>query len=427
MDINPKIKEDILDILFRATICLDERDADEISRLSDMTIHNASIFQDGYSIQIAICLYALSKIIAAKPQTSADFSARFTQARELVEKEQWQSYGTFMDKVLARISELDSNLNRYRADVLSQAQIKKGCSLYSHGLSVCQSAALTGASQWELYNYIGKTTIHDDGSNSLENLDKRLEFTRELFSLAPSAKSKPQMNKTIVFDTGPIITMAMTNLLSLLPRLKSAFAGDFLIPSAVHRELIERPLATRSHKLEAFQVFPYINDGTLQVIDTELLRTRAAELSAIANNIYWAQGQPIQIVHEGELEALALMLIVGASTMVVDERTMRYLIETPSKLLDRLEYKLHTKVTVNKADLERFKLLVKQIHTIRSVELLTYAFESGLFSHELNLADSLPHNRTDFYEGLLWGLKYAGCGVSDYEIDDLLKHVSSPL
>jgi len=418
MDIHPKVKEDILDILFRVGICLDERDADELSRLSNMTIHNASIFQDGYSIQIAICLYALSKIIAAKPEKAAEFSTRFVQARALVDANQWQAYGTLMDKILGAISQIDSNLNRYRADVLSQAQVKEGCRLYSHGLSVCQSAALSGASQWELYNYIGKTTIHDNGSSSLDNLNKRMEFTRELFS----ANNK---NKTIVFDTGPVITMAMTNLLSLLPRLKEKFGGDFLIPSAVESELISRPLGTRSHKLEAFQVYPYIHDGTLQVIDTELLHKKTSELSAIANNIYWAQGTPIQVVQEGELEALALILIVGASTMVVDERTMRYLIETPSKLLDRLEYKLHTKVTVNKADLERFRAIVKGIHTIRSVELLTYAFESGLFSHELEITNSLPHNKSDFYEGMLWGLKYAGCGVSDYEIDDLLKHVQN--
>jgi hypothetical protein len=379
-----------------------------------MTNHNASIFQDEFSIQVAVCLYALSKVVKSRPEAALDFIDKFSQAHALLSQNQWQAYSNLVNKMLEMISKIDSNLNKYQKDVLEIAQIKKGCNLYSHGLSVCQSAALTGASQWELYDYIGKTTIHD-GSKALDNLDKRLEYTRALFS----AKNK---SKVIVFDTGPIITMAMTSLLHLLPRLKGAFGGDFLIPLAVKQELIDRPLSTRSHKLEAFQVYPYINDGTLQVIDTELLHKKTEELSAVANNIYWAQGQPIQVVHEGELESLALLLLIGGQTMVVDERTMRYLIETPSKLLDRLEYKLHTKVTVNKADLAKFSEVVKNIRTIRSVELLTYAYESKLLSPEVTAVKSISKNDAQYYEGMLWALKYAGCGVSEFEIDDMVRH-----
>ena len=233
--IHPKVKEDILDVLFRTQVSLQERDADELSRLSNMTIHNASIFQDTYSLQIAICLYALSKIIKRQPQKATEFIERFVSARQLAEKDQWNAYGSSMEKIIATIGKIDSHINQYRTDVLNQAQIKKGCGLYYHGLSVGQSAALSGASQWELYNYIGKTTIHDDGSSSLNNLDKRLAYTRTLFGdkNQNQAASQSSSQKVIVFDTGPIITMAMTNLLSLLPRLKAAFGGDFIIPHAV--------------------------------------------------------------------------------------------------------------------------------------------------------------------------------------------------
>ncbi|HLP79858.1 MAG TPA: hypothetical protein VK158_04445, partial [Acidobacteriota bacterium] len=396
MQYNAKIKEDVLDNLFRVIICLREGDAAELSLLSNRTIHNSSVFQDRLSIDLAVLTYALSKIVDEKPTLRDQFATSLEHARKLLEHDQVQGYMLTIQEVMTHIRQVDENMQHYVGHVLNQARMKKGSKLYAHGISLAQSAAAMGTSQWELYNYVGKTKINDDGSHSVVNMRKRLDYARELFA--------GMHGRVLVFDTGPIITLTMNGLLSMLPKLKQLFAGDFLITKAVQQELIERPLQTKSHKLEAFHVQPFIETNVLSVTDSAKVQLKKQELAALANNTFFAYGNPIQIVHEGELECLALLLTMGGTTLVVDERTTRYLIETPSKVADRMEFKLHTKVTIDKNNYEKLKSMLAGLRTIRSVELLLVAFEQGLFSDELNKTQQIPQNKKQYFEGLVWGL-----------------------
>ena len=71
--------------------------------------------------------------------------------------------------------------------------------------------------------------------------------------------------KTIVFDSGPIISLAMKNLLWTLEPLKKEFGGEFYIPYGVKKELIDKPLQGKKYKFEALQVLRLINLGSLKV------------------------------------------------------------------------------------------------------------------------------------------------------------------
>ena len=51
--------------------------------------------------------------------------------------------------------------------------------------------------------------------------------------------------KSLVFDSGPIISLATNNLLWVLEPLKNKFNGKFFITQAVKGEIVERPLETK--------------------------------------------------------------------------------------------------------------------------------------------------------------------------------------
>ena len=79
------------------------------------------------------------------------------------------------------IRTIDKKLKLYIHEVILQAQIKKGCKLCEHGISVARAAEVLGISQWELAQYLGKTTLIDRFSEPV-NVSYRLKIARGLFS-----------------------------------------------------------------------------------------------------------------------------------------------------------------------------------------------------------------------------------------------------
>ena len=70
------------------------------------------------------------------------------------------------------------------------------------------------------------------------------------------------MVKALVFDTGPIISLAMNNLLWVLVKLKEKFSGDFYVTPGVKRECVDKPLLGKKFKFEAMRTLKLIEDGT---------------------------------------------------------------------------------------------------------------------------------------------------------------------
>jgi len=138
----------------------------------------------------------------------------------------------------------------------------------------------------------------------------------------------------------------------------------------------------------------------------------------LANRIYNAKGNFMQIVHYGEMEALATAIIMKSSAFVVDERTTRMLIENPERLKDMMEHKLHVKLNVNKANLDEFRKEAKDIKLIRSTELAVVAYDLGLLDSFLPKTENPDRELLD---GVLWGMKLNGCSISEREIETIVK------
>ncbi len=233
------------------------------------------------------------------------------------------------------------------------------------------------------------------------------------------------MNKAIVFDTGPIISLTLNNLLKLLKPLKDKSKTEFYVCPSVYKELIEKPLSTKKYKFEALQILPLFMDGTLKFYERKENKRKAEELLSIANKCFIAKGNYISIVHIGEMEAIASALALGSDTLVIDERTTRVLIENPYSLVDHLEKKLHTSIEVNRDNIEKISKEISGLNVIRSFELGFVAFELGLLDEyiikEEEKIEGVGNIRSSVLEGILWAIKLSGCSVSRNDIDVALK------
>ncbi len=224
--------------------------------------------------------------------------------------------------------------------------------------------------------------------------------------------------RSIVFDSGPIISLTTNNLLWILKPLKERYKGHFHITNAVKKELVDRPLQTKKFKFEALQVMKCIREGIFEVVSNKEIMQQTEKLLSLANNIFSAFGHNIQIVHRAEIAGIACSLFFKGQAMVIDERTTRVLIENPKKLLHILQHKLHTDVQVNKNNLKDFTNLAGGMRIIRSVELVTVAYELGLLD---NYLAKIPNPRKNLLESVLWGVKLNGCAVSRKEIEQILR------
>jgi len=227
--------------------------------------------------------------------------------------------------------------------------------------------------------------------------------------------------KALFFDSGPIISMTMNNLLWIFEPLKKKFGGDFLITKGVKNELIDKPLKIKRFEYEAIQISKLVDDGILKVWQEAAKKKEV--LLKLANASFKTQGKWIRIVQDAEVEILAMACGFGCD-VVIDERTVRLLIEDPGNLRELLEKRLNRNVTMDKKNVERFRDEVSEVKIIRSIELVAIAFELGLFNH---MVPKIKNGKSVLLDAVMWGVKLDGCAVTRAEINELKKEVLSKL
>ena len=225
--------------------------------------------------------------------------------------------------------------------------------------------------------------------------------------------------KTIVFDTGPVISLTVNNLLWILEPLKKMSGASFCITDSVKRELVDTPLnKTKRFKFEALQVLDCIESGIIEVVDNEDIKIQTMNILEIANSCFRAFGHNISLLHEAEVSSFALYLQKNADALVMDERTARLLIENPKRLFHLLRHNLHTNIEQDKKSIREFEKITQSVKVIRSVELAILAFEKGLL--DKYIAD-IPDSRKTLLESVLWSIKLSGCAVSRKELEQIIR------
>lgn len=235
--------------------------------------------------------------------------------------------------------------------------------------------------------------------------------------------------RLLVFDTGPIISLTVNNLLSTLEKLKERYSGRFVIPESVKDELVDEPLRTRKFMFEAMQIQRLISTGVLEVVEDNDTKELTLELLRLANSSFAAKGKAIQVVQYGEMASIAAAKLLDAEALVMDERITRELVEHPKHLADLMERRLHTAVIMDGNSISLLQQYASKTKILRSVELASVAFELGLLDRYIAAGEekAIPQVRQKLLESVLWGLKMNGCAVSGKEIEQIIRIVRPSL
>ena len=220
--------------------------------------------------------------------------------------------------------------------------------------------------------------------------------------------------KTLIFDSGALISIAMAGLIPELKELKKIFKGKFIITKEVKSEIIDRPLTIKRFELEAMMLQELIDSGILEmpsslnVSDAEIME-KTEQIMNIANNTFTGKERSIHLIDLGESSCLALSKILTEkkieNLVIVDERTTRLLGEKPENLKKYMESKLHFSLSENKSNYKFFQ----GFKFIRSTELMYVAYKKGIIKiKNKNLLDAL-----------LYALKFKGTAISDDEISEI--------
>jgi hypothetical protein len=226
-------------------------------------------------------------------------------------------------------------------------------------------------------------------------------------------------NKVIFFDTGPIISLVMSRLVWILPKLKEKFKGKFYITPAVRRELIERPMKVRRFQFEALQVLKLIKEGVLEIYE-EVPYKKAKELENLADTSFKIKNKNLDIIQSGEMEAIVSALKIGAEAVVMDERTLRLFIENGQEMEKLLEFRFKRDVTSDPGKIKQFSQQLQEIKIIRSIELVGVAYKLGILDDYI---PKLREGRKTLLEAVLWAVKFNGCAVTGYEIEELQRYL----
>lgn len=185
------LKEVMLEALRDAQDAFKVIDSNKLKSISDYTLHYAGIFQDSFSVSIAVIIYSLAKIVEKrKLRAMKEWSGfmemtlkNLEEARAALQKDEMKLYLSELKELLAAIGKFDERFSEYVTEVIQKAKIKKGSAVYEHGLSVGRAAELMGISPWELMDYLGHTRIMDEMPMLTMPVTDRLAAARKIFNL----------------------------------------------------------------------------------------------------------------------------------------------------------------------------------------------------------------------------------------------------
>ncbi len=172
------IREDLVTIWQTCLEVVEEGEFDELTHLSNTTIHNSSIYGDELSISAAVIVYSLHKIAQRRQLNVGQIIEHITKLMQDLSAEKDIEYKKHQKQFFEYIQGVDSRFKLYIDQVLEQAKVKKGWKVYDHGISMGASANLLGVSQWELMNYVGNTVVTGTIKTDVKS---RLAYTRRLF------------------------------------------------------------------------------------------------------------------------------------------------------------------------------------------------------------------------------------------------------
>jgi len=183
-----RVKDDIVVALREAYDALKAFDIAKLNKVSNLTTHNAGIYQDPHSVTFAILVYSLAKVCSRERERDytswKSFKKRTLEllkdAKKDMVSDNHKGYDKDIKQLFKLIGSLDKKLSMYATEVVRQARLKKGEKMYEHGISAGRVAELMGVTEWELQSYVGTAGIREQVW-SRKPVSERLKAAKKLF------------------------------------------------------------------------------------------------------------------------------------------------------------------------------------------------------------------------------------------------------
>ena len=182
--------ENILRILKETRRAIDEHDSYKIKKLSNQTIHSATISQDPDNIIVAVIVYSIGKIVEREHYHEmpgwrnfySSLVSSWDSAIDNLDNNKLKSFRADLGKIRNSLNKISGNLREYMKDVFRKAEINKALKIYEHGLSAEKTADLLGVSLWDLSSYIGQSSIANSSVSESLPVKKRIKYAEDMFS-----------------------------------------------------------------------------------------------------------------------------------------------------------------------------------------------------------------------------------------------------
>ena len=152
----------------------------ELRGLSNRLIREAAIEENYAKAELGVISYALHKLsskehiaqsekwkkikqVITHDLDGAEYAAEQNNSKMLIKK---------LKSIVNHITTIDSEMGNYAQNIYDKAKVKQASLAYSYGLSIAQSAELTGADKKELQGYIGFTKMSDEGTEQKSILQR---------------------------------------------------------------------------------------------------------------------------------------------------------------------------------------------------------------------------------------------------------------
>lgn len=159
----------------------------DLRGISSRLVREAALANDYAKAELGVIAYALHKI-ETKPhfiksplwgKIKQSIITHFARAGDAANMNKKEALIGELKEIIKDITAIDNELGNFAQGIYEKSKVKQASLAYSYGLSIAQSAALTGADQKELQSYIGFTTMHDEESEIL-SIGERVKNLREL-------------------------------------------------------------------------------------------------------------------------------------------------------------------------------------------------------------------------------------------------------
>ena len=140
-------------------------DSIKLRELAGYYSDEAALTQEGDVIKMALITYCLHKIYVKIHMREKTESLVESVLRDLTAGN--------LDGVIMNIEAFDSQHGLFEGGIVGKARIKIASRLHSRGISVTQSASLTGAAVSDILEFVGETRgyLHREGKTVAERLN----------------------------------------------------------------------------------------------------------------------------------------------------------------------------------------------------------------------------------------------------------------